>query len=163
MSFFNGKRNYFILDMSILYLATTPSTTVSYCATSCSGAFNPAGSSSCSKVCDDTGSSCSSASTICPNSASGSSPITIAGPDNSYCNSGSSYASYYSSSGGSYTSTNGFGVSTSYTLFYYYNPCGGGGTNTGAGGTVPAAGTCCVYDSGAGDYFCIYSSCSAIG
>jgi hypothetical protein len=149
--------------MSNLYLATTPTTTVNICATSCSGAFNSAGSTSCSKICHDSGSSCSSASTVCPNSASGSSPISIAGPDNSYCNHGSSYAASYASSGGSYTSINGFGVSSSYSLYYYYNPCGGSGTNAGAGGAIPPAGTCCVYDSAVGDYFCIYSSCTTVG
>jgi hypothetical protein len=150
------------MDMSNLYLATTSTTTVYICTPSCSGAFNSAGSTSCSQICydDDGGSSCSGASTVCPNSASGSSPTSIASSFNSYCNNGSSYDT---SDGGSYTSTNGFGVNTGHTLYYYYNPCGGSGTNSGGDGGIPSAGTCCVYDSAAGDYFCIYSSCTTVG
>ncbi len=44
------KRNYFILNIFILYLAST-TTTAGFCAASCTGVFNPSDPTSCGKVC----------------------------------------------------------------------------------------------------------------
>lgn len=132
--------------MFILYLATTAATAT--CATTCSGAFDSTGTSTCSLVCYDTGSGCNASSTACPNSIVNNAPITLNGFVNNYCNSAATLNGTYGPGG----------------IFYGFNPCGGSGTNTDNGGLVPSVGTCCVYDAAIGDYFCIYHpSCSPYG
>lgn len=66
---FEAKRNYFILNIIILYLATTTTTTIlPSCASSCSGSFsNYDNTTTCGYRCHDTGTyTCLSGSTYCP-------------------------------------------------------------------------------------------------
>ncbi len=153
MVLFVVNRNYFIFDIFILYLATTTTTTPSFCAATCTGAFNSAGGTSCSQICDDSTSlnTCSSSSTICPNANSAYYYFGVA-PNglsnifgyNSYCN--SAYASNYLNNG--------------------FNPCYGGSNGYFNTTNYPALipnNSCCVFDAYFNDYYCIQYPCISSG
>ncbi len=152
MVLFIVKRNYFILNMSILYLVSTAATTLTYsCAATCSGTFNAAGSTSCSQICYDDTATCNSTSTVCPGVALGS-------------------ALYY-------FTINGYYCNSAYSNFIYpggvtpgYGPCGAGSCciydfNLGNLAAIYAAfgvapGNYSFNPNGAsGDYYCITIPC----
>jgi hypothetical protein len=91
---FEVKRNYFILNIFILYLASTTTTTTTttppYCATTCTGNHtNYDNTTTCGHTCDDSGSFiCTSSSTYCAGSTFSINGACDAGNGNGSCFSG---------------------------------------------------------------------------